>query len=57
MNLKDLKMSVVDIDDALREISCDSTSPLPSREAIRSAMCRLGFARERIVAYVYEVAE
>lgn len=55
--LKDLKASVMDIDDALREINCDSQSALPTRDAIRSAMCRLRFAKERIVAYVYDKAE
>lgn len=57
MTLKGLKMSVIDIEDSLRLISCDSQSPLPDRDAIRSAMCRLGFAIERIRDHVYEVAE
>jgi hypothetical protein len=56
-SLKDLKMSVIDIEDALRDIHCDSVSPLPTRDAIRAAMCRLDFARERIRNFVYEAAE
>lgn len=55
--LKDLKMTVIDIEDVLRDLHCDSQSPLPSRETIRASLCRLEFARDRIKSYVYEVAE
>ena len=57
MSLKVIKDGVEQLYDVRRDIYADSISELPSREALRAALCKLDFVIASLRGYVYDNAE